>query len=101
MLYDVFVKAGQLQMLEGAGARRDQCPIFGAHLAARKAERTATLIGQTHIPKICVLKIFDLYACAEYPTVSVRRIFDMKQFLSTPAQLGHLLASARKAKRLT
>ena len=34
-------------------------------------------------------------------TVSVRRIFDMKQFLSTPAQLGHLLASARKAKRLT
>ena len=34
-------------------------------------------------------------------TVSVSRIFDMKQFLSNPAQLGHLLASARKAKRLT
>lgn len=25
----------------------------------------------------------------------------MQQFLSNPAQLGHLLASARKAKRLT
>ena len=64
-------------------------------------ERAEQNICLRHTLCLCPIKIFDIYTLYAYSAIIDIKISRMKQLISNPTQLGHLLASARKAKRLT